>query len=258
MRKLGMSDGEANRRIAAARVLRRFPVARGYLERGAISARKAKAGKRRPRRTGRAHIPRAVVREVFARDGEQCTYVDAEGNRCPARGFLELDHIRAKARGGGDDAMNLRARCRLHNRWHAEQVFGREYIEERIHLRRRTYAPPASPAEAQPPSPAGAQPPSPAVAPPTSPAVAQPPSPAVAQPTSPAVAQPTSPAVAQSSTAETPPVVVPSSFDTVARALRSLGFREPEVRAAMTRLRTMLDPALPNETILREALRLLT
>jgi len=48
----------------------------------------------------RGHIARAVRREVCARDGNQCTYVDAEGNRCPARGFLELDHIHPEALGG--------------------------------------------------------------------------------------------------------------------------------------------------------------
>ncbi len=49
----------------------------------------------------RSHVPRAVVREVYARDSEQCSSVDAEGNRCPARGFLELDHVKARALGGG-------------------------------------------------------------------------------------------------------------------------------------------------------------
>ena len=149
-------------------------------------------------RTRRRYIPAAVRREVFARDGEQCTYVDAEGNRCPARGYLELDHVHAKALGGSEEAGNLRIRCRVHNNWHAEQVFGRSYVEERIHVRRRTCA--------QPPAPTAA----------------------------------------------------PSSFETVTRGLRSLGFRGPEVRGAMARLQTMLDPALPAETILREALGLLT
>ena len=36
VRRLGMSEGEANRRIAAARVVRQFPLTRAYLERGAI------------------------------------------------------------------------------------------------------------------------------------------------------------------------------------------------------------------------------
>jgi len=141
----------------------------------------------------RRHIPRAIRREVFARDGEQCTFVDAAGHRCPERGYLELDHIEPQALGGPDTAANLRARCRAHNMWHAAQVFGQAHIEKRIHLRRRWSA--------------------------------------------------------------TPGV---RAFDEVARGLRSLGFREPEVRAAMSQLQAKVDPSRPTEEILREALRLLT
>ena len=159
----------------------------------------AREGKAERDDTVRRHISRPVRREVFARDGEQCTYVDAEGNRCPARGYLELDHVHAKALGGGDDAANLRVRCRLHNRLHAEQVFGRAYVQERmIDVRQRKYGRSSAPPAA------------------------------------------------------------PPSFDVAARGLRTLGFREPEVRAVMARLQTTLDPALPTEAILREALRLLT
>jgi len=48
------------------------------------------------------------------------------------------------------------------------------------------------------------------------------------------------------------------SFEVVAGGLRSLGFREPEVRAALAQLQAKLDPATPAETILREALAILT
>ena len=165
----------------------------------AKAAKEAKEAKGETQQTPRRSIPRAVRREVFARDGEQCTYVDAQGNRCPARGYLELDHVHAKALGGGDDAANLRVRCRLHNLWHAEQVFGRAYVQERmIDVRHRKCAP------------------------------------------------------------STAPSAAPSSFDVAARGLRTLGFREPEVRAVMARLQTTVDLALPTEAILREALRLLT
>jgi hypothetical protein len=150
----------------------------------------ARAGKKAARRR---HVPRAVRREVYARDDEQCTYVDAEGNRCPARGFLELDHIHAKALGGSDEAANLRLRCRAHNRLHAEEVFGREHVLQQIHLRHRKYATP-----------------------------------------------------------------LPPALETASRALRSLGFRAPEVHGVITRLATTLDPAAPIESILKDALRLLT
>lgn len=82
-------------------------------------------------------ISRAVRREVFARDGEQCTFVDAKGRRCDARGFLQLDHVKSRALGGSNGAQNLRVRCFGHNHLHAEETFGKNYINSRIHLRQR-------------------------------------------------------------------------------------------------------------------------
>jgi hypothetical protein len=90
--------------------------------------------------TRRGYVPRAVRREVFERDGEQCTFVDGAGRRCPSRAFLELDHRKARALGGADDATNLCVKCRRHNGLEAERVFGREHVErkknERKHIGR--------------------------------------------------------------------------------------------------------------------------
>jgi hypothetical protein len=87
-----------------------------------------------------------VRREVFERDGERCTFVDAAGRRCEARTLLELDHITARALGGTDAADNLRVRCRPHNALAAERDFGREVIErckgERSECARRSSARP--------------------------------------------------------------------------------------------------------------------
>ncbi|MDB5219920.1 MAG: hypothetical protein JWO86_7847 [Myxococcaceae bacterium] len=85
---------------------------------------------------GRA-IPAGVRRAVFERDGEQCTFVDEAGERCPQRGHLELDHIEARALGGTNAASNLRVRCRAHNRLAAEEVFGKAHVAERIDFRQR-------------------------------------------------------------------------------------------------------------------------
>jgi hypothetical protein len=76
-----------------------------------------------PTRAGR--VARAVRRAVFERDGEQCTFTNESGARCPSRAFLELDHVESRALGGSDEASNLRVRCRAHNALHAEEVFGR-------------------------------------------------------------------------------------------------------------------------------------
>jgi hypothetical protein len=85
----------------------------------------------------RRHVPRAVRRAVFDRDGEQCTFMDATGARCPSRTFLELDHADSRALGGSDEASNLRVRCRAHNALHAEEVFGRAHVAAHVHFRQR-------------------------------------------------------------------------------------------------------------------------
>jgi hypothetical protein len=100
-----------------------------------------------------AHVPRAVRRAVFERDGEQCTFTDATGARCPSRTFLELDHVDSRALGGSDEASNLRVRCRAHNALHAEEVFGRAHVAAHVHLRQRK-----QPGEAPVPAAARAQP----------------------------------------------------------------------------------------------------
>jgi 5-methylcytosine-specific restriction endonuclease McrA len=102
-------------------------------------SRRAKAS--RPQASSRAskpgHIPAATRREVFARDGEQCTYLDAEGRRCECRTRLEIDHRQPRALGGGDEASNLRARCKPHNLHAAEEIFGKEHVAARIYCRRQ-------------------------------------------------------------------------------------------------------------------------
>ena len=82
-----------------------------------------------------ARVSRATRRAVFERDGERCTFTDAEGHRCPAMTWLELDHIIPRARRGTNELGNLRVRCRAHNALHAEQTFGKEYVERKIRER---------------------------------------------------------------------------------------------------------------------------
>jgi 5-methylcytosine-specific restriction endonuclease McrA len=83
-----------------------------------------------------ASVSRATRRAVFERDGERCTFTDAEGHRCPATTWLELDHVTARARGGTSELGNLRVLCRAHNRLYAEKTFGKEHVERAIHQRR--------------------------------------------------------------------------------------------------------------------------
>jgi hypothetical protein len=95
----------------------------------------------RPRRSSEntepANVPRATRRAVFERDGERCTFTDADGHRCPATTWLELDHIVPRAVGGTHEPGNLRVRCRAHNQLYAEQAFGKKYVEGKIRERPR-------------------------------------------------------------------------------------------------------------------------
>ena len=84
----------------------------------------------RRRKLRSRYIPRAVVREVHERDGEQCTFVSSDGRRCPERGFLELHHHETPfARGGPATVTNLRLVCRAHNALLAERDFGTDFMQ---------------------------------------------------------------------------------------------------------------------------------
>ena len=82
--------------------------------------------------TGRSrHVPAAVRRAVWKRDGARCAHVDSKGRRCTARRFLELHHIEPWARGGAHSPDNLELRCRGHNQYQASLDFGVTFMAER-------------------------------------------------------------------------------------------------------------------------------
>jgi 5-methylcytosine-specific restriction endonuclease McrA len=83
----------------------------------------------------REHIPAAVRREVWKRDGGRCAWTRADGRRCTSTWKLELDHIDAVARGGAATVDNLRLACRAHNVFHAERLFGLECMAHFTRLR---------------------------------------------------------------------------------------------------------------------------
>ena len=68
-----------------------------------------------------------VERDVWQRDGGQCTFVDPlPKRRCMSRYGLQLDHVMPLACGGPSTLENLRLLCASHNRLAAEQVFGKK------------------------------------------------------------------------------------------------------------------------------------
>ena len=82
------------------------------------------------------HIPNAVKRAVVERDGGQCTFVDADGNRCQATSLIEFHHLEAFARGGAHTVANTTLRCAPHNRLAAEEELGREVVAAKIRAAR--------------------------------------------------------------------------------------------------------------------------
>jgi len=64
------------------------------------------------------HVPAAVKRAVWMRDGGRCAFVGADG-RCIEVGFLEFHHVVPFASGGATDAGNIQLRCRAHNVYEA-------------------------------------------------------------------------------------------------------------------------------------------
>lgn len=88
--------------------------------------RAATSAPRRPRGTkeGSRHIPAGVSRAVWKRDGERCAFVGAKG-RCSETRFLELHHIHPYGYQGPATVENISVRCRAHNVYESELVFGR-------------------------------------------------------------------------------------------------------------------------------------
>ena len=111
-----------------------------------LERRKFAATSRPHQAPGRAsgdprHIPAALKRAVWERDLGRCTFVSERGERCPAHSRLEFDHADPVARGGRATVENLRLRCRAHNQFAAERMFGAGFMKEK---RERSQASPGA------------------------------------------------------------------------------------------------------------------
>ena len=89
---------------------------RARLPEGGSAGRPPATESSRARRS-RRHIPAAVRRAVWRRDGGTCCYRDPlTGVTCGSTHLLQIDHIVPVAQGGSDDIANLRLLCAVHNR----------------------------------------------------------------------------------------------------------------------------------------------
>lgn len=74
---------------------------------------------------GSRHVPAEVRRSVWARDTGRCAFVSTVGIRCASTRYLEYHHVIAFANGGPTTIENIALRCRAHNVYEAESIFGR-------------------------------------------------------------------------------------------------------------------------------------
>jgi 5-methylcytosine-specific restriction endonuclease McrA len=84
---------------------------------------------REQRKAPSRHIPSAVKRAVWFRDRAQCAFVADTGHRCTERSFLELHHIHPYVLDGPATVGNVSLRCRRHNQYEAELVFGARGVQ---------------------------------------------------------------------------------------------------------------------------------
>jgi hypothetical protein len=74
------------------------------------------------------HVPAAVKRAVWARDGGECQWPVDSGGICGSTLRLEIDHVRPLGRVGQSTVANCRLACRFHNQLAARQVYGDDWM----------------------------------------------------------------------------------------------------------------------------------
>ena len=91
--------------------------------------RKPRAERRPSSQPASRHVPDAIKRAVYQRDGGRCTFVDPRGQRCGETAALELDHVEGFARTRRHDLDKLRLLCRAHNQYAADEMYGRAFMD---------------------------------------------------------------------------------------------------------------------------------
>jgi 5-methylcytosine-specific restriction endonuclease McrA len=87
------------------------------------------------------HIPAAVRRVVYERDGGRCAFRDKGGRRCERRHDLEFHHKHPFARGGDHSPANVTLMCGVHNTLLAEQDYGEDAMARFRAAKARTSVP---------------------------------------------------------------------------------------------------------------------
>ena len=98
------------------------PAERGLSTERAASV-KGEVPVEKARKTSR-HIPAEVKRAVWDRDAGRCAFVSKSGRRCSELGRLEYHHVYPFGLGGEATVGNISLRCRTHNAYEGEVIFG--------------------------------------------------------------------------------------------------------------------------------------
>jgi hypothetical protein len=108
----------------AAIVARALKLLRREAEKKAFAATSNPRSGRTPN-PGSRHIPASVSRAVWLRDEGQCAFVATNGRRCAERSYIEYHHANEPyALGGEATVENISLRCRAHNVYESELIFG--------------------------------------------------------------------------------------------------------------------------------------
>ncbi len=156
-KELNYSEASAQRRIEAMRALRELPVLAEKIESGALSLSSVakaqsvvrKAERQSPelkldetqklelfsqlennsqRETGSKQsagpaVTKTARRIVWQKARGVCEYIDASsGRRCSSSHQLEIEHVKPRAFGGGNELKNLKLFCRAHNQQAAREM----------------------------------------------------------------------------------------------------------------------------------------
>src|SRR5262245_33282837 len=71
------------------------------------------------------YIPKEIRKAVWERDQGRCAFVSTKGRWCTERRWLEFHHIIPFAWRGETSVDNLELRCRTHNAYEGELLFGK-------------------------------------------------------------------------------------------------------------------------------------
>jgi len=71
------------------------------------------------------YIPLEVKTAVWERDQGHCAFVSRNGRHCSERRWIEFHHVVPFAWGGQSTVDNIELRCRTHNAYEGELIFGK-------------------------------------------------------------------------------------------------------------------------------------